>query len=37
VRAQNTAAPDGVMLDIPESELPDLDLSALLTDHIAGW
>lgn len=37
VRAQNTATPDGVMLDIPESGLPDLDLTALLTGHIAGW
>ena len=37
VRAQNTAAPDGVVLDIPQSGLPDLDLTALLTGHIAGW
>ena len=37
VRAQNTTAPDGVMLDIPENGLPDLDLTALLTGHIAGW
>lgn len=37
VRAQNTAAADGVMLDIPENGLPDLDLTALLTGHIAGW
>lgn len=37
VRAENTKVPDGVRLDIPDSGLPEIGLTALLTGHIEGW
>ncbi len=37
VRADNTTVADGIRLDIPESGVPDISLTALLTGHIEGW
>lgn len=37
VRADNTAIPEGIRLDLPESDLPEIGLTALLTGHIEGW